>query len=322
MFNSGQFSSNKEAIKSILSSHGYKFTDHEHYISCSANYRNVIDTSSVVLYWKDDKVIDFAGGFTGSVKDFLQLVTEQKTVEELNSYLLSNNLILKDIEPELKIKQKKIFSKELLLYLQPNHDYPLSRGISLNTCQLFRGGFVGPDVKGKQKNRYVFPIFNSKEEVVGFTGRSISNDIPKWKHTGNKTEWVWPCFLNNKIISKCKSVILVESPMDCLYMWDAGIKNSICLFGVKLSIPILNYLLRQNTEKIIIATNNEMDLNGGVGNKASLEIKVKLSRYFDSKNIIIKLPSKKDFCDMGMDDVRKYKQELIVLIGDKYFNYE
>lgn len=319
MFSSGDFSTNKETIKNILSNHGYKFTDYENYISCSANYRNVIDTSSVVMYWKDDLVIDYAGGFKGTVKDFLKLVTNQSSKEELEKYLKNNNFTINESVLESKLEDKQVFDKDLLTYLIPDHSYPISRGISKETCDLFKGGYVGGDVKGKQKNRYVLPVFNSKTELIGFTGRTLINDKIKWKHSGNKTDWVWPCFINNKIIYKLKNVILVESPMDCMYLWDNGIKNTICLFGVKLSVSILNYLLRVGARQIIIATNNELDLNGGVGNRASLEIKEKLKRYFDSKNVIIKLPFKKDFCDMSREEIKKYKEELNLILENPIY---
>lgn len=318
--NSGQFNTNKETIKSILSENGYSFTDHGNYLSCGANYRNVPDTYSVVIYYNDDHVIDFAGGWKGNIHQFLQLVTNQKSEEELNKYLEKNNVVIHEVDNKPKIKQRKIFDKELLLHLVPNHSYLMGRGISEETAKLFGGGVAPKTLKGKLRGRYTFVIYSSKNEVVGFSGRTLDNNDRKYLHFGDKSTWIFPAHLNDKIISNCKSVILVEGPMDVLTLWTHGISNVICLFGTDLSLSILNYLLRRNVEKIIISLNNEPD-NDNIGNHASLKIKKKLSRYFDSKNILIKLPPVKDFNEMNKCQLQKFMDELQMQVGYPYFNY-
>ena len=47
------------------------------------------------------------------------------------------------------------------------------------------------------KNRYVFPILNSKKDIVGFSGRDLNSQSKiKWKHLGEKINWCYPLFLN------------------------------------------------------------------------------------------------------------------------------
>lgn len=320
MYNSGEYlpNNNKDRIKDILQSNGYNVTDCGNYIQFPALWRNGDDTTSVTCYPDTGKVIDWVTSEHFDIRELFCRVLNLKSDIEINNAIKENNIV---INKEVQIKQKKIFDESLLSYLQPDHSYPISRGVSELTCRLFEGGTVG-EVKGKLKNRYTWPVKNSRGEIIGFTGRSLNEDKIKYKHFGNKTEWIWPAFLNNKIIAECRSVILVESNMDILYLWDRGIKNVICLFGSDLSLPILNYLLRRNVEKIIISTNNELDSpNGGVGNEAAIKIKKKLSKYFDSHNCIIKLPPEKDFCDCSTEQIQKFKEELELSVGKKYFMY-
>ena len=67
----------------------------------------------------------------------------------------------------------EFFNKALLTKLIPNHKYWQERGISDSTLSFFRGGVVA---SGKMANRYVFPVFNYQEKVVGFTGRTVKNE--------------------------------------------------------------------------------------------------------------------------------------------------
>ena len=79
--------------------------------------------------------------------------------------------------------------------------------------------------EGRMKNRYVFPIFDSKERLIGVTGRYTlpipeGSKVPKWKHYPSKKAWKYPLFLNNEIISEKKEVVVVESVGDMLALWD------------------------------------------------------------------------------------------------------
>jgi DNA primase len=162
---------------------------------------------------------------------------------------------------------------------------------------------------GKMKNRYVFPIFNSKKEIVGFSGRDVTNNSKiKWKHLGDKINWCYPSFLNLEEIKSQKEAILVESIGDCLSLWDAGIKNTIVTFGLEISISILNFLLKVDPNKIYISFNNDQEKNNA-GNIAAEKGKNKLLRYFDPKQIEIKLPDKKDFGEMSVDEILIWKKK-------------
>jgi hypothetical protein len=79
MNTSGEYVSNKEAIKSILSSFGYPIKENNDYIQTSAIFRMGDDPTSVAIYYDKNKVIDFVTSSHYTVNDFLSIVTEKKT---------------------------------------------------------------------------------------------------------------------------------------------------------------------------------------------------------------------------------------------------
>ena len=62
---------------------------------------------------------------------------------------------------------------------------------------------------------------------------------------------------NNRTIRESKKVILVESIGDLLSLWEADVKNVIVTFGLDVSVPIINYLLKIDIDEICISFNND-----------------------------------------------------------------
>ena len=62
---------------------------------------------------------------------------------------------------------------------------------------------------------------------------------------------------NQNHIKESKKVFLVESIGDMLSLWEAGIKNTLVLFGLNVSSKIKQILIMLNLEKIYICLNND-----------------------------------------------------------------
>jgi DNA primase len=130
------------------------------------------------------------------------------------------------------------------------------RGISEKTQKIFECGYAGG---GKMYRRIVFPIYNLNNEIHGFSGRTVidGDNIPKWKHMGRKTNWIYPHHLAHSHIEKSREVILVESIGDCMALYEAGFNNVLMLAGLDISSKIMSYLNTFNLNKIIVAMNND-----------------------------------------------------------------
>lgn len=270
------------------------------------------DSGSVLRIKKDNGYfIDFARNISGSFEELIKLSLNLTSLEEAQKWLSGkysyDRRKIKRSEPE--ITQIKIFSPSLLEKLEKNHSYWINRGVSEETLKKFNGGVIKT---GKMAERYVFPIFNSKNQIVGFSGRDLINkeDLrPKWKHIGQKFSWVYPAFLNKQEVTNSRQVFLVESVGDMLSLYDKGIKNVLVTFGLDIGSGIINFLLKIDCKEIRICFNDD-STNNSAGNKAAEKAFKKLNLYFDSNQIKISLPSKKDFGEMSSQDVSLWFQNL------------
>lgn len=294
-------------IQEILHDLGYNLNNHGNYYTCQAVYRNGVNPGSLVIYPNTNIVIDFVTGQKFSVEELIKLSLGLKDIKDAKEWLKTKNVTITAEEKEPQIQEPKIFPAEWVNHLDPNHEYWINRGISKEVLEELKGG-IATDGIPRMKGRYVFPIFNSQNKLVGLAGRLVIDDKnkPKWKLLGEKKLWKYPLFANHKIINNKKQVVLVESIGNLLALWDAGCKNVIVMFGVDVSFEIINYLLKFNIRNIIISTDND----GGAGNQAAIKIKRKLCKYFDHYAVRIIHSCKKDFADQRLEDniawVKKY----------------
>lgn len=266
------------------------------------------DNSTVLAVRKDSgRWIDFAAQITGDLADLVKLTLNLMTEDEASKWLKERHIeVAKFQTPKETLKMPKVFDKDILLKLVQDSEYWESRNVSSTTLSKFKGGLA---YKGKMAGRYVFPIFNNRDEIIGFAGRDIFNNSErvKWKLLGSKENWVYPAFLNWETIKTKKSVILVESIGDMLALFDAGIENVLVTFGIELQSGLLNFLLKMDVQCIIISFNNDAVEGEKWGNKAANKVHTRLLRHFDSEQVEVALPTKKDFGVMSKEEILEWK---------------
>lgn len=201
---------------------------------------------------------------------------------------------------------EKIYPESYLDKLLPIKTFYEKRGISNKTQIKFKCGYAGG---GKMYRRMVFPIYDLDNQIHGFSGRSVVDydNVPKWKHMGRKTNWIYPHHLSHKTIEEKQEVILVESIGDCMALYEAGFENVLMLAGLDISAKMISYLNTFDLNRIIVATNNDNSKQVNTGALASIKITAKLSTVFDLSLIRINPPVCNDFgemleCDTGMLD--------------------
>lgn len=191
-----------------------------------------------------------------------------------------------------KIECNKTWPIELLDKLIPEYSYFEGRGISADTQRKFR---MGVATTGQMAQRCVIPIISEdKRQVIGFTGRTLIKDAkPKWRHLGSKTNWIL-CGNEKTILNN--TILITEGPADILALYEAGIQNTLCLFGTTISSKQLGFLIKNNPKKIVIGLNNE---ESKIGNEAATKLQKVLMSYFNQEKIVIGLPEgAKDFNDL------------------------
>lgn len=273
-------------------------------------YRASGNNTSLCINKADGQWYDFSAREGGSLLNLVQLTLGLVSMKAAQEYLGTDSL---EIEPRgthrYELMESKKFDKSLLLKLKKDHQYWIERGISQRTIEAFQGGTT---YNGRMCYRYVFPIFDEQDDLVGFSGRRLNDnpEYPKWKHIGAKKKWCYPLKLNRDILLNKREVILVESIGDMLSLWEAGIKNTIVTFGVDISIKIVEFLLRIDVQKIYIAFNNDQD-NEFVGNKAAIDGKMFLTRHFDPDQVSLAIPDQKDFGEMSINQINLWQTKFL-----------
>jgi hypothetical protein len=296
-------------VYQILTDLGYKLKDYGKEYRAKPLYRDS-DNDTVLKIYKDsghwfDFKENISGDFNSLVSMTLKLESPSKAKEWLKDKNFSFSRSFEPTKPLLKSTKK--FDIEILQNLELNHQYWNKRNIMDETLSQFKGGVAKA---GKMKNRYVFPIFDINNNIIGFSGRDITNlSKIKWKHLGEKNDFLYPLFLNSNQIEMGKEIILVESIGDMLSLYQAGIKNVLVTFGTNLSLSILNYCLKTDMKKIYISLNNDSNKNNA-GNIAAEKTYARLKRYFDDKQLKISLPTKKDFGEMNKEEILQWKINL------------
>ena len=299
-----------EKIEEILIEIGYELLDRGGSFRAKPLYRDS-DSPDVLSIDKDSGVwYDNKERLGGKFEELVRISLSQENITEtkewIKSRLPNGSLSARNLDKP-KVSSIKKYPKELLLKLDRDHSYWGSRNISIETVETFSGGVAS---EGQMKNRYVFPIFNSRDEIVGFTGRYIKEvtgdyKIAKWKHIGSVSNWCFPLKYNLKGIQSKKEVILVESVGDMLALWNAGIKNTVVTFGLTVSKAITTLLIKLDINKIFISFNNDNE-NTGAGNRAAKEAAQKLQLHFDPNQVCVRLPSKNDFGEMTEAEIGQW----------------
>lgn len=132
---------------------------------------------------------------------------------------------------------------------------------------LIQAGLVGN--KGDRyydlfRDRLMVPLSNPQGEVVGFSGRGVSDEIkPKYLNTPDtevfkKSEVIFPLHLAREAIFKQDSAIVVEGNFDVIRLHQIGIVNAIATLGTAIDKRQLNRLagLTQNNT-LTLALDND-----------------------------------------------------------------
>lgn len=204
--------------------------------------------------------------------------------KEENSFSNENQQILNAYEWLAKLYQ------HLLKHTKDGKDgyqYLKDRGINSETIDLFQLGFAplikdftaefltkkgfhlqmliragllsgGDDnsVTDRFRGRAIFPIRNHLGKTVGFMGRSLTNEEPKYLNSPEselfqKSKLLFNFDLAKKHIRKKNEVILFEGNMDVISAYQEGIKNGIATMGTALTEFQAN-LLRRYVDSVII----------------------------------------------------------------------
>ena len=123
--------------------------------------------------------------------------------------------------------------------------------------QLIKTGLIKKNDKGNTydrfRNRIVFPIKDRRGRVIGFGGRVLGDDVPKYLNSPetpvfHKSEALYGIYEARKIKETTQFIIVVEGYMDVVALAQHGIENVVATLGTATTTQHVQQLYRYTQE--------------------------------------------------------------------------
>ena len=193
----------------------------------------------------------------------------------------------KDEAYNINREAAKFFFKAFREKVNPGYTYMINRGIDHETLNKFGIGYADEnwdslykhltgmgfkkekllelglisESKGKYydkfRNRVMFPIMNTNGKVIGFGGRAIGDNNPKYLNSQEsrvflKKNNLYGLNITRQDIGKENQAILVEGYMDVISLYQSGIRNVSASLGTALTENQAK-LLKRYTQNIVLS---------------------------------------------------------------------
>ncbi|MEO0292638.1 MAG: DNA primase [candidate division WOR-3 bacterium] len=228
----------------------------------------------------------FGCGKSGDVISFIMEFEKVPFVEALKILGEKTGIKIEKFEGENEILYSihefaaNLYHKELLKS-KPVLEYLKKRGIKEDIIEEFKLGFAPPgnfflsnakkefkiqdllksglikksleEIKDTFFLRLLFPIFSSSGRIIGFGGRRLSKNGPKYLNSPDtpihkKGKNLYSLWHTKEEIRKLEKVILVEGYFDFLSLYQSGFKNTVACLGTSLTMDQAELLSRYAKE--------------------------------------------------------------------------
>ncbi len=198
--------------------------------------------------YKGSKIENDIYNFNQSILEFYQKALYSDSGKDAYRYLKEVRGFSDETIKEFKLG----FAPENInLYPENIKNYPLN-------ILIRSGNFVKQNNRliPFMKNRIIIPIMSISDRALAFGGRSIGNEMPKYKNSPDtpvykKRNSLFGLNLTKKFIREEEFAILVEGYFDLISLYHHGVKNVVASLGTSLTVEQA-YLLKKFTDKVII----------------------------------------------------------------------
>ncbi|RJR25740.1 DNA primase [Candidatus Microgenomates bacterium] len=238
-------------------------------------------------------------------------ILAKKAGVKLESYRPSKN----ESEKE-KLYEVNHLASEFFHYLLVSHNigkkalsYILQRGITKGSLEKFKIGYSPPMWEGLQKylvgkkgydvldlekaglvikgqkrdsfydrfrDRVMFPLFDHRGNVTGFSGRLLDANAKEAKYVNtpetaiyHKSELLYPLQITKEEIKKENTAVVVEGELDAISCFQVGIKNVVAIKGSALTEAQAR-LLKRFCENLVLSLDS--DSAGDMASRRGIEI--------------------------------------------------
>ena len=192
-----------------------------------------------------------------------------------------HNELSKDGSPGMKYLSERGLSDKVLrkfgLGYAPGEKKGLSAHLKDKKANLDKAveiGLVlkdGQGYKDRYYNRVMFPIINTRNNVIGFGARAIDpKSEPKYINSSEskiflKKNNLYGINLSKDVIAKERTAIFVEGYMDVISLYQQGIRNVTASLGTALT-PFQAKLMKRFADNVVLAYDSDE-----AGRKAALK---------------------------------------------------
>jgi 5S rRNA maturation endonuclease (ribonuclease M5) len=267
-------------------------------------------------------------------------LSEEETIEWIKEFLKKPNIKplneIKELinagisKPKIKPISKIAFRRDLIIPAK----YYLNRGYKAETLNKFDVGLC-LNKKNPFYMRIVVPVYDENGyNVIGQVARSQNSECPfcskyhfpnkpcpannlekywaeKWLNSQgfSKSKTLYNIWNARKYIQDTKTAILVEGQGDVWRMDEAGIYNTVGMFGKDLGYEQSQLLKKINVKNLIIITDNDE-----AGDKGYINIYKKYKNKYNIYRIELET---KDLGDMSINDINSViKPKIKEIIND------
>ena len=189
--------------------------------------------------------------------------------------------------------------------------------------QVEQAGLIVPRKEGngyydRFRDRLIIPIRDTQGRVIGFGGRSLGDEQPKYLNSPetelfDKGKTLFALEKARDSISKQDQAVVVEGYFDAIALHAAGISNVVASMGTALSLDQVRQLLRYTESKQIVL-NFDAD---AAGTNASVRAIGEIAPLVYSGQVqlrVLNLPDGKDadeFLSHSTKAAEQYRQQLL-----------
>ncbi len=117
-------------------------------------------------------------------------------------------------------------------------------------------------IRDKFRDRIIFPIFDTRDRVIAFGGRTLANIKPKYLNSPEtevfkKNEVLYALSFAKKTAYKTNKLVLVEGYMDVIALHKAGITEAVATLGTAISEKHLQQMWQLVNEPTICFDGDE-----------------------------------------------------------------
>lgn len=200
----------------------------------------------------------------------------------------------------------------LYRYLVEHKRYPVQL---LEKAGLIRQRQSGDGYYDYFRDRLMIPIHDSQGRVIGFGGRTFSDEQPKYLNSPetelfNKGKTLFALDQAKSAISQMDQAVVVEGYFDAIALHAAGINNVVASLGTALSLEQVRQLLRYSESKQLVL-NFDADSAGTQAAERAIGEIATLAYRGEVQLRILNLPEGKDADEYLHTYTPEHYQELL-----------